>query len=362
MLSKRIVICCDGTWQDLSNERQTNVVKIAQAIKPSDREGRQQIVSYHSGIGVLDLYDRILGGTFGWGIDRHIQDAYRFLCLNYNDGDEVYLFGFSRGAYTVRSLAGLIYKSGLLTRKNISKAREAYEFYRNLDKPRSEAAIAFRQKLDAKQIPIRLLACWDTVGALGIPNTIPVISKIINRQYEFHDTQLNRKIERALHAVAIDEHRKSFEVTPMHLSDNAETQLSQVWFVGNHGCVGGGQANQGLSDIPLQWMMNEIDRLQLGLEFFEGEALKSVIRDFAPDVLTGFTPPTSLLYRLTALAGLRDRTLLKSPAEDPTLFFAKNIHQSVKLRWAKELNPPRNSKNLKPFQRDFERFDEKFDS
>jgi uncharacterized protein (DUF2235 family) len=88
-------VCCDGTWKDLSKKGLTHVVKIAQAMKPLDQEGKPQIVYYHEGIGVADLLDRVVGGAFGWGIDKHIQDAYRFLCLNYTDGDEVFLFGFS---------------------------------------------------------------------------------------------------------------------------------------------------------------------------------------------------------------------------------------------------------------------------
>ena len=105
---KRLIVCCDGTWQKLANSCPTNVVKIAQAIKPVASDGTPQIVFYDEGIGTGDEINRITGGAFGWGIDQNIQDAYRFLCLNYEAGDEIYLFGFSRGAYTVRSLAGLL--------------------------------------------------------------------------------------------------------------------------------------------------------------------------------------------------------------------------------------------------------------
>ncbi len=137
--SKRLIVCCDGTWQKLTSVYPTNVVKIAQAIKPSSNDGTAQIVFYDEGVGsgneaekLFAKGDRILGGAFGIGIDNNIEDAYRFLCLNYEPGDEIYLFGFSRGAYTVRSLAGLIRCSGgLLLRKDIREAPTAYEIYRD---------------------------------------------------------------------------------------------------------------------------------------------------------------------------------------------------------------------------------------
>ncbi|EAW36794.1 DUF2235 domain-containing protein, partial [Lyngbya sp. PCC 8106] len=128
---KRLVVCCDGTWQKLNNPYPTNVVKIAQAIKTIASDGVPQIVFYDEGIGSEGGLDLLLGGAFGQGIDKNIQDGYRFLCLNYNEGDEIYLFGFSRGAYTVRSLAGLIYNSGLLSRPYIRLASQAYELYRD---------------------------------------------------------------------------------------------------------------------------------------------------------------------------------------------------------------------------------------
>src|ERR671932_2296063 len=141
MTMKRLIVCCDGTWQKLTSPCPTNVVKIAQAIKPFANDETPQVLYYEQGVGTEDEADKIFGGAFGRGIDDHIQDAYRFLCLNYVEGDEIYLFGFSRGAYTVRSLAGLIYCSGLLSHKNIRKTSEAYQLYRDRNiKPRDSEA------------------------------------------------------------------------------------------------------------------------------------------------------------------------------------------------------------------------------
>ncbi len=134
---KRLIVCCDGTWQQLASPYPSNIVKLklAQAVRPIASDKVPQIVFYDEGIGTDS--NKLLGGATGLGIDRNIEDAYRFLSLNYVAGDEIYLFGFSRGAYRVRSLAGMIYCSGLLSRPHVTRAHEAYELYRNRDiKPR----------------------------------------------------------------------------------------------------------------------------------------------------------------------------------------------------------------------------------
>lgn len=107
-MARRIIICSDGTWNRPDGEKATNVVKMARAIAPTDSNGMDQIVFYDAGVGTGNLLDRVTGGAFGGGLEKNVQDGYRFLVHNFEKGDEIYLFGFSRGAYTVRSLAGLI--------------------------------------------------------------------------------------------------------------------------------------------------------------------------------------------------------------------------------------------------------------
>ncbi|QHG16654.1 DUF2235 domain-containing protein [Nostoc sp. ATCC 53789] len=266
---KRLVICCDGTWQQLTSAYPSNVVKLAQSVKPMANDGVAQIVFYDEGVGAEG--QKVLGGATGLGIDRNIEDGYRFLSLNYVPGDEIYLFGFSRGAYTVRSLAGMIYCSGLLDRPHVTKAHEAYELYRKRGvKPKDQEAVEYRQAY-GDRVPITLLGCFDTVGALGIPG-IPAFSKLseqLNKRYRFHDTTLNKCVQNALHAVAIDEIREVFDVTPMTKHPDAENQrVIQKWFPGAHGCVGGGtKEHSGLSDAALQWMIDSIGEMQLGLDF-----------------------------------------------------------------------------------------------
>jgi len=282
---KRLIVCCDGTWNKLDTQCPTNVLRLAQAVKRTASDGVPQIVFYEEGIGV-DSH-KYVGGVTGLGIDKNIQDAYRFLSLNYDGGDEIYLFGFSRGAYTVRSLAGMIYCSGLLSRRYITKASEAYELYRKREiSPKHPEAKSFREEFgkdDGERVPITLLGCFDTVGALGIP-LVPAFRKFegqLKARYKFHDTTLNKDVENAVHAVAIDEIREVFDVTLMTKNPDAPNQkLRQVWFPGEHGCIGGGTtAYRGLSDTVLKWMLDQISDLELKLEF-EPDAIEDIKPDY----------------------------------------------------------------------------------
>jgi uncharacterized protein (DUF2235 family) len=282
---KRLIVCSDGTWQKITSPYPTNVVKLTQAIATDS----DNLVFYGEGIGVGNFIDRIMGGAFGWGIDKNIQDAYRFLCLNYRRGDEIYLFGFSRGAYTVRSLVGLIRSIGMLPRQGVRKIPLAYKIYQDakgkyVDKGEEtresikirelDEVAKFRQSIEREFgndyqeiVPITLLSCWDTVGALGIPR-IPWLpfDRLFNKKYQFHNTKLSSTIAHALHAVAIDERRKVFSQTPMQPATAG--QVTEVWFPGGHGCVGGGtKATSLLSNAALLWTIEAVEKLGLGLKF-----------------------------------------------------------------------------------------------
>ncbi len=331
---KRLVICCDGTWQQLSSPYPSNVVKLAQSVKPIASDGVPQIVFYDEGIGTES--QKILGGATGLGIDRNIEDAYRFLSLNYVDGDEIYLFGFSRGAYTVRSLAGMIYCAGLLSRPHVTKTHEAYELYRHRDvKPRDKMAADYRDTY-GDRVPITLIGCFDTVGSLGIPG-VPAFKQVheqLNKRYRFHDTTLNKGIQNALHAVAIDEIREAFDVTPMKKHPDADNQrVIQVWFPGEHGCVGGGtKEHSGLSDAALQWMLDSTRNLGLGLEF-------------DPSVIpTGINPNYECDFNndpgVFKLAGIKLREVSDVIEE---------LHESTILRWqTRQDYRPQNLQRLLP--------------
>jgi uncharacterized protein (DUF2235 family) len=273
---RRLVICADGTWNDGGDdddqgpETPTNVVKLARAVLPVASDGTSQITYYHTGLGTHDDVDRVLGGAFGEGLVTAILDCYRFLVNNYAPGDELYFFGFSRGAYTVRSLAGLIRNSGLLRLEHAGMEGEAFSLYRDRDPdkhPNSDTARAFREQY-AWDVGIRCVGVWDTVGALGIPVTL--FKKFTHRRHAFHDVTLSSRIENAFHALAIDERRKPFAPTlwEQPTADLFKTWLEQAWFAGVHSNVGGGYPDAGLSDQSFRWMVGRV-KARCGLEFNE---------------------------------------------------------------------------------------------
>ena len=264
---KRLIVCCDGTWQSLDNDWPTNVQRIAQYVKHTANQDVSQVVYYDAGVGSWGLVDKFAGGAFGRGLDIEIREAYRFLCINYEPGDEIFLFGFSRGAYTVRSLAGLIYSSGIVARTHIRDIPRAIELYRDREiEPSDDECVQFRFSKGTNRAhtppPVTFIGCWDTVGALGVPDAIPFlpVDDWVGRKYEFHDLELGDHIVHARHAVAIDERRKIFDATLMEKSNRPPpgSTFKQVWFPGTHGCVGGGERDvRELSDLALWWMMME---------------------------------------------------------------------------------------------------------
>jgi uncharacterized protein (DUF2235 family) len=277
MSMKRLVICCDGTWNRPDDARVTNIEKIARTIETDPIDGSppaQQMVLYLSGVGTNGyVVDRLLGGAFGLGLFENISSAYRFLALNYDPGDEIFVFGFSRGAYTARSLVGMIGCVGLLTRESVISGHlpEAVRRYRRRRPDRRAFHGAsderFREVNSHHDVRVRFLGVFDTVGALGVPGAI-------GRAHQFHDVTLSPQVENARHAVAIDEHRIKFEPAlwecpaagsePTH---GRQQSVKQVWFEGAHSDVGGGYDETGLSDTALGWMVREAE--QAGLAFDE---------------------------------------------------------------------------------------------
>lgn len=270
---KRIAIFCDGTWNTPDKMEdgkycQTNVVKMAQALATKSEDGTEQLLYYDTGIGSEgDIIKRIYDGATGTGISENILQAYRFLIKNYNPGDEIFLFGFSRGAFTVRSLSGLIRNSGILKLEYMDKMYRAYYIYRSRKstfQPREVESTLFRKTFAIEELTkIKFIGVWDTVGALGNPL---LLNGILSKRNQFHDTELSSKIENAFHALAIDEKRKNFKATLWHKQPNSENQvLEQVWFPGVHSDVGGGypKNESGLSDISLQWMLEKAQSCNL---------------------------------------------------------------------------------------------------
>ena len=296
---KRLVICCDGTWQRLDGDSLTNVALTARAVAPRDAKGNLQIVYYSAGVGSSLSGASLWQGMTGADLDDHLLDAWLFINLNYEPGDQIFLFGFSRGAYTVRSLAGLLRKIGVLRREHVDKSRAALDLYRQREiSADSEEAERFRVAhaiawprlarpftSPPVDLSIRYLGVWDTVGSLGIPRLLP-ISIGMNAEYEFHDTALSRCVEHARHAVAIDERRAPFTPTLWNNIDAFNTpgtrpRVAQQWFPGDHGGVGGGPV-RGLSNCTLMWVLEGAELAGLSVTNEPGSVISGCLADIDP--------------------------------------------------------------------------------
>ncbi|WP_167361995.1 DUF2235 domain-containing protein, partial [Streptomyces yokosukanensis] len=256
-MAKRLVVCCDGTWDFADQPSKTNVAKLALSVRPGTAAGEDQHVYYHSGVGT-QRWDHLRGGAFGMGLSRNIIDAYRFLVEAYEPGDELFLFGFSRGAFTVRSLAGLVRNSGIVRRDQAHRIKAAWALYRDrIEKPTGVTSTLFRRSF-AHETEIHFIGVWDTVGALGIPapdaRWLNSAVEEFNHRWAFHNTELSSLVKAAFQALAVDEQRSAFQPTLWHQKPSAAEQgqeLKQVWFAGTHCDVGGGYKETGLSDIAL---------------------------------------------------------------------------------------------------------------
>ena len=315
---KRIVICADGTWNEPERKDEksgrpqpTNVLKVARAVLPRSSTGHDQIVYYHEGVGTLGNLDKWTGGAFGHGMEKNVRSLYRFLVYNYEPNDELYLFGFSRGAFTVRTLVGFMNKVGLLQKNDEFYTPEVYALYESsaaLDS--AEWKHAFRRIRDARPCPIiHFIGVWDTVGALGPPG---LLGHILNpNKYRYHDIELHPNILNACHAVAIDERRKPFAPSLWSRPPGWTGTLKQVWFAGVHSNVGGGYHPDGLANEALHWMIEEAERL--GLEFD-----KQYLAHYRPCFNSVLQDSMSTMYRIM---GAYERVIGNSDAEA--------VHQSA---------------------------------
>ena len=315
-MSKHIVYCADGTWNSPDQDKNhdlsvdpTNVYKLfaclegARTTDPSliDEQEKQWVVDgviqlvakYVHGVGdSRSLVRKVIGGTLGAGVISRVVRGYTFISRNYEADDNIHIAGFSRGAYTARALAGLIASQGLLAKaltvdkeSAYEKGAEAWYRYREAALPRLSLehlaevvrdlpAFIKRKSLKAGDlVPINRIATvavWDTVGAMGFP-------KFGNDgrrtdAYKFADTKLSQKVDRGLHAVALDEERVDFAPTLWDAADN----VTQVLFPGAHSDVGGGypmtRGESGLSDGALRWMIERLT--EAGVSFVDTPPLE----------------------------------------------------------------------------------------
>jgi len=316
---KRIVICSDGTWNRPERrgveDYPTNVLQFARAITPRGQGGKKQVVFYDWGIG--SYHDKFTGGGFGEGLEKNVMDAYRFLVHNYEPGDQIYLFGFSRGAYTVRSLCGLINNCSILRPENGALIEDAFQLYKTKKyNPRHEHSTEWRLSHSMEDITkVHFVGVWDTVGALGLPFSI---FGLIKDRHLFYDRKLGSNIRYARHALSLDESRDDFK--PTLWTPRKGVNLKQVWFAGVHSDVGGSYKPDDdgsvLADIPMRWIKQEAEAAKLvfddSLDAREGNPLASQHNEYKGK------------YKLL---GKLERTI-PTQEELPTL-----VHPSVKLRY-----------------------------
>ncbi|GAB3451497.1 DUF2235 domain-containing protein [Actinophytocola sediminis] len=277
-----LVVLLDGTWNDLNEN--TNVSQIYERLMAGDGNDREYRCHYVAGVGT-GRFDRLRGGMFGFGLDDNIREGYRFIAQNWqSSADRIFLIGYSRGAFTARSLAGMITKCGIVDPSTISD-NELFTRYRDTDSSglremridQSLAGTPLDRKVlaEAQLARIRFIGVFDTVGSLGIPGTLG--RWLSRRRYQFHDTELSGLVDHACHLIAIDERRKQFAPTlwtgvPKPVPGHP-TVVEQRWFVGAHGDVGGGGTDSPESDKPLSVLAREwlVERAaQAGLPIVPG--------------------------------------------------------------------------------------------
>ena len=293
---KNIFICTDGTWNttlqtDRGKLSPTNVAKMARLIRTTPK----QCIYYDRGVGTDNIIDKLRGGVFGAGLYENVKQAYKFIVANYKQGDKINLIGFSRGAFTARCLGGMITKVGILRNKYIRDIDSIYSLYKS-DTTNSDVVKEYCEHFCHSNRQIQFIGVWDTVGALGIPSSIFNWFNI--RKYGFLNTDLSPNIENAYHALAIDEHRRPFKPTLWNEDKVHKGQiLEQKWFVGAHSNVGGGYADDGLSNITLEWMIERLVKT-IPKVALNDSYIKNIIPDYKGELRNevSWSYPVSLIY------------------------------------------------------------------
>ncbi|KAI9601453.1 hypothetical protein H4Q26_001272 [Puccinia striiformis f. sp. tritici PST-130] len=340
-LQKRLIICCDGTWSNglsTAPSSATNVLKLARCICPQDSRTFPpipQVVFYQSGLGTTEgpALDLAQGAT-GAGILAKIREAYAFIAQNYIPGDEVFLFGFSRGAFTARTIASLI--------ADLESTEKFLDNYRQ-GGPKHMCRMA--------EGTLKCVGVWDTVGALGLPGFFDNNFNLLG----FKDTKLSHHIMYAFHAMAVHETRKDFTATkwvkpptPSGLKEYPQV-LKQVWFAGSHSDVGGGLADHDLSDISLIWMVANL--IEHNLLAVDEDYINELL---SPQAAWGGQAPYDPRQGVMS-------TTLKTERQLPTVWdeeTMESIHESVfrqekltpELAKVLEDNPPKLIEKLLPFE------------
>ncbi|MFA8341914.1 MAG: DUF2235 domain-containing protein [Rhodothermaceae bacterium] len=290
MAGKNIIVCCDGTGNEYRAKNNTNVIRLVRVLKKDDSD--KQIVFYDPGVGtfaapgtqlpIVKLFTKILGLAFGYGFTKNVTEAYKFLMNHYEDGDKIYLFGFSRGSYTARAIAGFIKMLGLLKPGSENLIPYAFNIYKGQRgilhqikrsmaffipfysggkfEPEWRRAAGFK-KVFSRKVDIHFIGVWDTVKSIGW----------IRRRIVLPHTFYNNIVKMGRHAVSIDEKRSQYR--PNHWGYKNGEKFREVWFAGVHSDIGGSYPQRGLSDVTLHWMIKELQTLT-DIEFDYKELLR----------------------------------------------------------------------------------------
>jgi uncharacterized protein (DUF2235 family) len=339
-LPKNIVICCDGTGNQVESNL-SNVLKLFRVLQ----KNQSQIVYYNPGVGTVGDFDtwqllktrvrEFLGVATGYGLDQNVLDAYRFLCAHYEDGDSIWLFGFSRGAYTVRVLAAFVYVIGLLKPSQLNLAEYAFTAYKKashdsrkdrrvadedaLRAAASDIEIAtglpaaweFRRVAGGRPVTIKFIGVWDTVASVIVPRGDRFLLDLQTLRF----TRTNPSVEMFRQAIAIDERRRMFRLNewrepqtfksnPFNNKNWKAQDIKQVWFAGVHSDIGGGysELESGPSKYPLLWMINQAKAA--GLKTSTAMVNYLVLGKPRKDSKRTYTPPDATADLHVSLKGL----------------------------------------------------------
>ncbi|MFN4024210.1 MAG: phospholipase effector Tle1 domain-containing protein [Hyphomonas sp.] len=393
---KRIIICMDGTWQTLNQQRLTNIGIIARSVAHketlADGSHIHQQVIYTKGVGssigalerlgffgsLVHGVNRIFGGMFGEGLEDGIVDTYLRLAFDYEEGDEIFIFGFSRGAFAARRLSGFINIAGIVSRRHAERAREGFRLYYRApgdDAPEdaraahAEEARQFRMKYgkgarnedgtrrasDAVP-PITYVGVFDTVAQRGAGEVLRSFFTFRNRnRFRFRNLCIPENVMAARHAVAIDECRAGF---PCQLWEDigqsneraGQEVYAQKWFVGYHGDVGGGE-NEALSAAALKWVAD--GARQAGLRFYatygdDASPLEEAVAKLDAGARVSRPPLLGIVKPINW--PIRNREIWADRSR-PTLEQMKTLLDEHAYQRACQRKPPYRPGALRPFRR-----------
>lgn len=402
---KRFVVCFDGTWQSVRQSKPTNIAIIARSVSHThtlaDGTKIPQMVLYSQGVGTntaalgndgfVDGFsqwlNKMLGGVFGEGLEDQIVETYLRLAFNYEAGDEIYIFGFSRGAFCARSFAGLLGSAGIVSRTHAERAWDAFRIYRNRPGPKAKQTdkniyeatrreflreygkglrAADGTRIKTEEVPkVAYLGIFDTVGQRGMPSALGGFARSMNQRFGFHDMMIGSNVLAARHAVAIDERRLGFPPTLWEGVDEANKRehctpgrvhYQQRWFVGTHGDIGGGEGSP-LSAAPLKWIAE--GAAEAGLRFYatygdDESPLSAAVRK-AGLVFDGRISRPKFWDSLSPMnypMASRRIWVSKMKKERPSADYASNVLDATVVQRvrAKDIRPRYQPPPLKPFQ------------